>query len=682
MVVTRYVFYTMSDLLPHLRAVLQRHGLLHPDALILVAVSGGPDSLCLLHLLSRLHSAAGLRLHVAHFDHGLRPESPAEARYVAAVATEWGLPVSVGRGEVAKLARSSGDNLMAVARRARYAFLAATARATGATAVAVAHQADDQAETVLLHLLRGAGPAGLRGMRELVPWAEWADGATGASSETAPPLIRPLLGITRAAIDHYCREQRLTPLEDPSNRAERYARTRVRRLLAALAAENPHIVETLGRTAAICAMDYDLLQTRLDAAWPTLAVETSTTVTLRRAAWERLHPALQRYALRRAAARLGLVEVSQPQIEAACALAAHPGRHMRLGSTLRLEVEQERLILASLTAPPPGDAPQLAADELPLTLPGCLDLGGGWTCVAQTEAPLAPSPWWVALDPRTLDGPLVLRRRRPGDRFRPVGAPGSRLLQDFFVDRKVPRGLRDAWPLLATPSAVVWVPGHRADRRFVATEPSQGTIWIGLISAQQALPRVAPRGVQQAVEGRMHQDIARVLISTEELQARIAELGAQITADYAGIGDLLLVGVLKGCAMFMMDLARCIDVPVALDFIAVASYGASTESSGVVRLLKDLDTDIAGRHVLIVEDIIDSGLTLAYLRSQLLRRNPASLHICTLLNKPERRIADVPVDYLGFDIPNEFVVGYGLDYAEHYRNLPYIGVLKPEVYGA
>jgi hypoxanthine phosphoribosyltransferase len=178
----------------------------------------------------------------------------------------------------------------------------------------------------------------------------------------------------------------------------------------------------------------------------------------------------------------------------------------------------------------------------------------------------------------------------------------------------------------------------------------------------------------------MHHDMARVLISSEEIQRRVRELGAQIAADYAETGDLLLVGVLKGCAMFMVDLARAIELPLALDFIAVASYGASTESSGVVRVLKDLDTDIAGRHLLIVEDIIDSGLTLAYLRSSLLRRNPASLRICTLLNKPERRTADVPVDYLGFDIPNEFVVGYGLDYAERYRNLPYIGVLKPEVY--
>ena len=157
-------------------------------------------------------------------------------------------------------------------------------------------------------------------------------------------------------------------------------------------------------------------------------------------------------------------------------------------------------------------------------------------------------------------------------------------------------------------------------------------------------------------------------------------LGADIQRDYAADGDLLMIGVLKGCAMFMMDLARAITIPLSIDFIAVSSYGASTTSSGVVRLVKDLDTDLAGRHVLIVEDIIDSGLTLKYLREQLLRRNPASLKICTLLNKPERREADVPVDYLGFDIPNAFVVGYGLDYGEKYRNLPFIGVLKPEVY--
>jgi hypoxanthine phosphoribosyltransferase len=178
----------------------------------------------------------------------------------------------------------------------------------------------------------------------------------------------------------------------------------------------------------------------------------------------------------------------------------------------------------------------------------------------------------------------------------------------------------------------------------------------------------------------MHNDIAKILITSDEIQAKVREMGEQIGRDYLPLGDLLLVGVLKGCVMFIVDLARAIPLPLAIDFIAISSYGRSTESSGVVRLLKDLDTDIADRHVLIIEDIIDSGLTLDYLSSQLMRRNPASLRVCALLNKPDRRIADVPIDYMGFDIPNEFVVGYGLDYGELYRNLPYIGVLKQEIY--
>lgn len=178
----------------------------------------------------------------------------------------------------------------------------------------------------------------------------------------------------------------------------------------------------------------------------------------------------------------------------------------------------------------------------------------------------------------------------------------------------------------------------------------------------------------------MDQDIAYILVDAERIQARVAELGAQIAGDYADVDDLLLVGVLKGSVMFMVDVARSLQRHIALDFIAISSYGQATETSGVVRVLKDLDTDIGGRHVLIVEDIVDSGLTLAYLRESLLRRNPASLRICTLLNKPSRRKADVAIEYSGFDIPNEFVVGYGLDYAERYRNLPYIGVLRPEVY--
>jgi hypoxanthine phosphoribosyltransferase len=179
-------------------------------------------------------------------------------------------------------------------------------------------------------------------------------------------------------------------------------------------------------------------------------------------------------------------------------------------------------------------------------------------------------------------------------------------------------------------------------------------------------------------------DIASVLITEEALREKIAELAEQVGKDYAdscaGPNDLLLVGVLKGAVMFMTDIARALPIPVQLEFMAVSSYGSSTSSSGVVRILKDLDRDIAGRHVLIIEDIIDSGLTLSWLLKNLESRQPASLEVCTLLRKPDAITVAAPVRYVGFDIPNEFVVGYGLDYAERYRDLPFIGTLDPAVY--
>ena len=175
-------------------------------------------------------------------------------------------------------------------------------------------------------------------------------------------------------------------------------------------------------------------------------------------------------------------------------------------------------------------------------------------------------------------------------------------------------------------------------------------------------------------------DIAEVLIPEDEIQAKVAELGARVSADYAG-RELTLVSVLKGSLPFMADLMRAITIPVQIDLMEVSSYGGTaTESSGLVRILKDLSSSIDGRHVLIVEDIIDTGLTLNYLVRYLRGKNPASLRICTLLDKPARRLVEIPIDYRGFEIPDRFVIGYGLDYGERYRNLRFVGVLRPEVY--
>ena len=178
----------------------------------------------------------------------------------------------------------------------------------------------------------------------------------------------------------------------------------------------------------------------------------------------------------------------------------------------------------------------------------------------------------------------------------------------------------------------------------------------------------------------LDRDIDHILVTEEQLKAKVHELGAQITRDYAG-RDLLLVSILKGSVVFMADLMRAIHMPCGIDFMVVSSYGgANTTSTGLVKIDKDLDQDLSGKDLLIVEDILDTGITLSHLVPMLKLRNPASVRLCTILSKPSRRKADIEPDYLGFEVPDEFVVGYGLDYDENYRNLPYVGVLKPEVY--
>lgn len=177
----------------------------------------------------------------------------------------------------------------------------------------------------------------------------------------------------------------------------------------------------------------------------------------------------------------------------------------------------------------------------------------------------------------------------------------------------------------------------------------------------------------------MQNDIKEILITEEEIRRRTKELGKEITEHYKG-KDLVVIGVLKGCVIFLSDLVREIDLPLTMDFMVVSSYGNATRSSGVVRIIKDLEKDIQGKDVLIVEDIVDSGLTLSYLVEYLKSRNANSVKICSLLDKPERRKAQVTIDFSGFQIPDEFVIGYGLDYAEVYRNLPFVCILKPEVY--
>ncbi len=501
-------------------AALSQVGLFRPDAILIAAVSGGPDSLCLLHVLWQLQGENGPQIHVAHLDHGFRGEqSAAEARFVRQTAEAWGLPTTVARRDVPSIARLQRRNAHATARDVRYAFLAGVAQTQQAHAVVVGHQADDQAETVLLHLLHGAGLAGLRGMRAVVPWPEWGQRGWQELSNDAmltrdnqqytrtvqpqaatPLLLRPLLSITRTQVEQYCQEYALTPQHDPSNQATRYRRSRIRaELLPYLATYNQHIAAALTRTAQICGDDYAYIQSQLDRVWPDLATEQSDMILFDREHWNGLPVVLQRYVLRRAAQQLVAHDgLSYEQIEAGRrAASCTTGYQHTLGASLLLRVDathvmlirmdrqgidRTRILCASASS---YGLPQMEIKQLPLRVPGTTQLGAGWQVVSSYTRPARlPADnhwrWWVALDAATLAGALHMRCRQPGDRFRPAGGRGSRKLQDFFVDVKLPHALRDAWPVLATPSAIVWVAGLRADARFQATPETQHTLWVTL----------------------------------------------------------------------------------------------------------------------------------------------------------------------------------------------------------
>ena len=288
-------------------------------------------------------------------------------------------------------------------------------------------------------------------------------------------------------------------------------------------------------------------------------------------------------------------------------------------------------------------------------------------CCRCPAAPRTAPARWPASRPRTARSTptpsaprLEARPWRAGDRVRLPA--GTRSLQDLFTDLKVPRERRPQLPVVLAAGEVAWVPGVATAERFAATP-------------DHAPPRLSSPGARLPASTMLQDDkIGEILVQADELQHRIKEMAAEVSRDYAG-KDLLLIGVLKGAVFFLADLMRQLDMHCEVDFMAVASYGSSTESSGVVRILKDLDAPLEGRHVLIVEDIVDSGLTLQYLMRTLEARGPASLEVCALLTKPERRRVETPARYVGFEIPDKFAIGYGLDFAERYRNLPYVAAL-------
>ena len=501
------------NLLDHVRTTIAQHELFAPGDTVVVAVSGGPDSLALLHALRTLHDELQITLHIAHLNHQLRgAESDADAEFVARVAREWNLPATVEARDVAALARNEHLSIEEAARHARYAFLGDVAQRVGAQNIAVAHNADDQVETVLMHLLRGAGLAGLCGMgyKSQVPSRR---SQVPTSNLQLPisnlQLVRPLLDVTRAEIEDYCRENGLTPRFDRSNLDTTFFRNRLRQeVLPYLEGMNPNLRAVLRHTARVLAGDHDFLQAQVREAYAHVTREDDGAITFGRDAWRNLHPALQRGTLRLAVQQLrsDLRDVDWTHIEDARRVAVEKGAGAKatLPHGLMLVVGYADFVVADATREPLlPDWPFLTVERIALPIPSVVELPGSeWMAIVERAAsPVEANDRWTALlDADKIEGELVLRHRRAGDRFEPAGMAGhSKSLHEFMIDEKIPRAVRDRLPILVASDRILWVCGWRVDERARATAETREVLQvtlkkIGTRRLQKQAPNADERG--------------------------------------------------------------------------------------------------------------------------------------------------------------------------------------------
>jgi tRNA(Ile)-lysidine synthase len=462
-----------------LEDVLRTQCALDPAQPVLAGISGGPDSLCLLEILR----TAGYRVIVAHFNHRLRPEAEHECQAVAAHARRLGLPFLTDSADVRQWATEQGLSLEEAARTLRYRFLFASARREGAQAVAVGHTADDQVETVLMHFLRGAGLSGLKGMpyRTLLPLFD-----------PTLPIVRPLLSLWRQDTEAFCREHDLEPQIDPTNADETFFRNRLRhKLIPQLETYNPRFKQALVHTALALQGDHAVLEADLDDMWEALVPAPGEGwIAFNRLLLSVCQPGLQRGLLRRAAQSLNPAsrDIGFEALERALAfLASPPGKQADFINGLHLFSEGERLYVAALEADLPFEAwPQV---DQPLTLNSSqLDLKNGWVLGLEECSPHAENwkhnsqPWVAFLDADLLgNGELVVRPAHPGERFQPLGMEqGSIKISDLFINLKVPRRSRPAWPLVCAGEQVAWVAGLRIAHPLRVTEKTTHMVKLGL----------------------------------------------------------------------------------------------------------------------------------------------------------------------------------------------------------
>ncbi len=455
-------------LLKKVKETVTKYGMLKAGETVLVAVSGGPDSVCLLSVLQFFAKDLDLSLHVAHLDHRFRGgESAGEALFVEKTAKKMGIAATIEQFDVRAFCAERGLSAQAGAREVRYGFLNRVAEKVGASRIAIGHTASDQAETLIMRLVRGAGTSGL-----------------SAIPPSRENIIRPLIEVTREEVLEYLHAQGLEFVTDPSNAKPLYTRNRVRlAIMPVLRAFNPKIVETLASEAAILRDENEVIETYLDGISPGVVLRDKDGIGIKRDKFKKLLPALQRRILRMAVSAVGdnLNELSYSQVEDAIRFmsGAQTGRAMNLPSGLIVEREYDTFFLRPATG-----RPEFRSE---LSVPGVTVIpevsleAKAWLIDGRAEAGDENYYWQAEFDYDKISLPLEIRTRRPGDRFCPSGMGGkSKKLQDYFVDQKVPRRKRDIVPVLASKEDVIWVVGMRTDERFLPGAGTKRVLAVGV----------------------------------------------------------------------------------------------------------------------------------------------------------------------------------------------------------
>ena len=622
---------------------VRRHGMIRAGDRVIAAVSGGADSVVLLHALHGLRGKLDMELGAAHLDHGLRGgEGREDAAFVTDYAASLDLPCVSEQTDVAAYCRENGCSVEQGAREVRYDFLRRVLLDQDADSVATGHTADDQAETVLMRLLRGSGSSGLSAIRPV------RDGW----------IIRPLLDVTAGEIAEYARMHGLSYRTDRTNEDQDVLRNRIRHHLVPLLQReyNPHIVQGLARLADVTRGEAEYLDAKATTFLADHARhEDGKILRLDLDAWENAAPAVQRVLVRRLVRTLGGNEerLRFDQVEDARAwIGRGPvGRIHELPCGIRMECRRSELVLCRGVLTP---------FRLNLAVPGRVEVPG------------------TNLSIHVAEGVRGNRARRDGasGRFRCGGRAPA-------VDRAFPRTGRPHVALRPGGTQVPEEAVQRMGRAPAVARPRAGRHGRNADPLGGGLPaeqRGPGHREDPARDGRRaygeRSEVMRILLTEEQIAEKVRSLGAQLSADYREKNPVL-VGCLKGCVVFLADLMREITVPHAIDFVRTSSYGKGQVSDGVEEA-DIFDVNIRGRHAVIVEDIVDTGLTLGYLTEALTKQEPLSLKVCALLVKPGAHRAPVAVDYRGFDIPGDFVVGYGLDWGERYRDLPYVAVVDEQ----